>query len=82
MPQEGGFGQHLDVQERRPGLRRDGRELLDPMKLAGRVHIEYGNRENQASRQASGPAQETRDDSDGPLAQDMIAGVDGLEQRK
>ncbi|MGO9601084.1 MAG: hypothetical protein ACLP7Q_24150 [Isosphaeraceae bacterium] len=80
MPQEGGLGQHLDVLERRPGLHRDGRELLGPVKLAGRVHIEYGNRENQASRQAAGPPQETRNDSDGPLAQDMVAGVDRLDQ--
>jgi hypothetical protein len=81
VPEEGRLGQELEVQERRRRLEGDGRQLLQPVQAAGGVDIAQRDREHQPPGQRCQPSPATIPAPGGPTADDVIAVVDGLQER-
>ena len=52
------------------------------MELAGRVDVKHRNREYQAARQATQPAEDPGRPAKRPAADGMVAVIDRLEQRR
>ncbi len=75
------LGQDFDVKIRGPGLHWDGPQLLGAMEPAGRMNVKHGNREDQTPSRAGDPAPDPPPGTRRPSADDVVAPVDGIEER-
>jgi len=80
MPQEGGFGQDLQIDDRRPRLKWDGRQLLGPMEPAGRIQVQDGDGENQPPPEGSNPSSGGLDAAHPPPANGVVAVINRLQE--
>jgi hypothetical protein len=82
VAEEGGLGEDLDVQERRRRLEGDGGQFVEPVQAAGRMDVPQRDGEDQSPEHRRQPSPEPRQVAGRPPADDMIAGVDGLQERR
>jgi hypothetical protein len=75
------LGQDLDVEERGDRLERDRPELLATMEAAGRMDVVDGYGEDQLPGEPAEPAAKPLQPSDPACADDVVAMIDGFEQR-
>jgi hypothetical protein len=80
VAQECSLRQDLGIHERRPRLKRYGRQLLGAVKLARRMDVDQRNREDHSARQAADPSHHRGPHPRRPPAHDVIANVDRFEQ--
>jgi hypothetical protein len=81
VPEEGRLGEDFQVQQRRRRLEGDGRQLLEPVQAAGGMDVAQRDREHQPPGDRRHPSPATFPAPDGPTANDVIAMVDGLQER-
>jgi hypothetical protein len=81
VAEEGRLGKDLEVHERRRRLKGNRRQLLEPVQVAGRVDVAQGDGEDQSPGQRSQPSFVRVPASDWPAPHDVIAMIDGLQER-
>jgi hypothetical protein len=81
VTEEGRLGEDLEVQERRRRLEGDGRQLLEAVQAARRVDVAQRDGEHQPPGHRREPTPQALPALDRPAADDMIAVIDGLEER-
>jgi hypothetical protein len=80
VAEERRLGEDLDVRERRTRLERDRPEFFGPVELAGGIHVEDRDREDDAAGEAREPAADFREGGGRPPAVHVVGLVDRLEQ--
>jgi len=81
MPEKGRFRQDFGVEKRRRGLERNGRELVEPMEPAWRMHVAQRHVEDQPPQKRSPEADPAAAAPVGATADHVVTVVDGLQER-
>jgi hypothetical protein len=81
LDEEGRLGEDLHVDQPRRRLERDGLELLAAMHPQWREDVGDGDREQPSVRNHAKPPRQTAQQGTVPAADDMVAAVNGFEQR-
>jgi hypothetical protein len=81
VAEERRLGQDLDVEELRRRLERDRRQRLEPVEPGRRVDVGHRHREDHVPGPVAQPAPHAAEPRGRPAADDVVAGVDGLQER-
>ena len=81
VPQEGRLGQNLDTQEVARRLQVDVSDFLGPVEPARGMNVEHRGGEHHLPKSRLEPARESTGARGLTAADDVIAGVDGLQER-
>ena len=81
MAEKRRFPEEFHVDERRPRLKRNRFELVEPVHAIRRVDVERRDSEHPTPGQAGNPASDPAKQSQRPATDGMITAVDGVKQR-